>query len=416
MRFFIICVWGIIFCACSTIQPQSFIADFPQKAVIYVNDDRDFVSLEQSEAFKKEYLDKYFSIWANDYAIPSKEEMFWGLNARSGFGESKREISPRIFDELESNMQIHLYPSRKQKAIMVKTANVRVLPTIKPRFSKIDGYPFDRWQNSLIFAFTPIIILHQDKTKEWLLIQSSFVSGWVKADEVAILKPKEIEFLRKTKNFLIPNKDRIPLYYKNHFVESARIGMLFPFLNNQIYGFYRDIDGYAVKIPLTIDRNDFSIFPLRANQTNIAQIADSLQLENYGWGGLYGNRDCSAFVRDVLMNLGIWLPRNSLAQVNYAKNSPYSVFMALPKENDRKLEILHNFAKPFRTIIWLKGHIMLYLGEYNGLPIVMHDVWGLSNKNGLEILGGISITTLDSKDSSSKTLLDRIESINIVID
>ena len=149
-------------------------------------------------------------------------------------------------------------------------------------------------------------------------------------------------------------------------------------------------------------------------------IADSLNLENYGWGGMYENRDCSAFIRDILMNVGIFLPRNSLAQVNAGKSSPYSTYVALPKDNDEKIALIRKFALPFRTILWLKGHIMLYIGEYNNQPIVMHDVWGVQSSEGLNILGGISITTLTPGNEQNginppSSLLDRIEAMNIIV-
>lgn len=36
--------------------------------------------------------------------------------------------------------------------------------------------------------------------------------------------------------------------------------------------------------------------------------------QHYGWGGMFGLRDCSAMTRDLLAPFGIWLPRNSVAQ------------------------------------------------------------------------------------------------------
>lgn len=391
-----------------------------QRAVMYISDNKEIATSNFSLKLREEYLDKYFSVWNKDFVPPSKEDVFWGLSSKRGFGESKRYHSDGFLDELRLNADVDSYPSKNDYAIMVKTANVRVLPTIKPRFSKQDGYPFDRWQNSLIFAWTPIRILHEDKTKEWLLVQSAFVSGWVKFDEVAKISKKDMNNLMHTRDFVVPIKDRIPLYHKDKFVVNARIGMLFQKIDNKIYGYYRNNEGLAIKIPLSFDTNLFSKFPLAFTQSNIANLADSLNLENYGWGGMYENRDCSAFIRDVLMNVGIFLPRNSLAQVNAAKSSPYSTYITLPKDNDEKIEIIKKRALPFRTIFWLKGHIMLYIGEYNNQPIVMHDVWAVNSSKGLNILGGISITTLIPGNEQNginppPSLLDRIEAMNIIV-
>ena len=179
----------VFFCGCATKDTilDSEIDDLSlsQRAVMYISDNKEILDRDFSLKLKQEYLDKYFSVWDKNFIPPNKEDVFWGLSSKRGFGESKRYHNDRFLDELRLNADVGSYPSRDDYAIMTKTTNVRVLPTIKPRFSKQDGYPFDRWQNSLIFAWTPIRILHEDKTKEWVLIQSAFVSGWVRFDEVA---------------------------------------------------------------------------------------------------------------------------------------------------------------------------------------------------------------------------------------
>ena len=147
--------------------------------------------------------------------------------------------------------------------------------------------------------------------------------------------------------------------------------------------------------------------------------------ENYGWGGAYENRDCSSFIRDIFANVGVWLPRNSKAQVEWGKRKNGG-YMELPDDNDKKIATLLAHAKPFRTIIWLKGHIMLYIGAIAGNPIVAHQVWGISGGGEVEIFSRVSITTLTPKidfdsvnivknDGDSKqTLLDRIKAMSIV--
>lgn len=389
------------------------------------------------ESLKKQYLAKYFSIWEDSFPVPKKSEAFWAIYNKKGFDETKKPINETFFKNLIDSINVESYPLMRKKAVMVKTTNVRVLPTNKPRFSKSDGYPFDRWQNSLIFAYTPIIVLHSTKSKEWLFIQSSFVSGWVKADEVAFMSVKNVKEMQKGE-FVLPLKDNIPLYHKGLFLQNAMIGMLLlkgeskitsrnkqaKLTKPQIIAYKRDLDGNAIKVKVDFEESDFALFPMPFSEANIAKIIASIGTQNYGWGGLYDNRDCSSFIRDVFANVGIWLPRNSKAQVLYGKSTQGSQYLELPKENSEKIAFITANAKPFRTIIWLKGHIMLYVGDIKGTPIVAHQVWGISNKNGSEILGGVTITTLTpqvnitspnfSDSGSKKTLLDKIEAINII--
>lgn len=387
----------------------------------------------ESKELKKAFLKKHFSVWEKKFPIPSKKDMFWAIGAKSGFDESKKPINKAFFDGIVESMDIDSYPSLRKKAIMVKSTNIRALPTNKPRFSKIDGYPFDRWQNSLIFAYTPVLVLHSDKNKEWLLVQSSFVSGWVKADEVAFVSKKQAKEMMSA-DFVLPMKDKIPLHHNGLFVQNARVGMLLPTIKGsgkndskmQILAYKRDINGDAIKVRINFDKNLFASFPMPFSQANIAKMIEIVGAENYGWGGMYENRDCSSFIRDIFANVGVWLPRNSKAQVDYGKRAQGSEFIVLPENNDEKIATILAQAKPFRTIIWLQGHIMLYIGERDGAPIVAHQVWGIGWEKNTEILSSVSITTLTPRidiengiivprDSDSVlTLLDKIKAINVI--
>lgn len=443
--FFAIVV-ALVCCGCAErADSLNYKANLPQNASFYVENVGDFakdsIDLSQNlaelldkNALKKAYLKKHFSVWEDNFRPPNAKDIFWAIYDKSGFDESKKPINARFFDNLVESMSINSYPSLRKIAIMIKSTNIRALPTNKPRFSKIDGYPFDRWQNSLIFAYTPIIVLHSDKSKEWLLVQSSFASGWVKADEVAFVSQKQAKEMIRA-DFVLPMNDKIALYHNGLFLQNARVGMLLPTIKGesnkgeskrQILAFKRDINGNATKIRVDFDKTLFASFPLEFSNENIAKMIETIGAENYGWGGMYENRDCSSFVRDIFANVGVWLPRNSKAQVDYGKRANGGEFIALPKDNDEKIAVILSRAKPFRTIIWLKGHIMLYIGALNGNPIVAHQVWGISKGKKIEILSAVSITTLtpqididkgiivENDNDSAQSLLDKIEAINIL--
>lgn len=425
-------VFAMIFSGCAVKNADSldFKANLPQNASFYVLDSNDSTSKiaknKESKELKKRYLKRHFSVWEDRFHAPKKSDMFWAIYDKSGFDESKKPINKQFFNTLIKSMNMDSYPTMQKKAIMIKTTNVRVLPTNKPRFNKIDGYPFDRWQNSLIFAYTPIVVLHSDKNKEWFLVQSSFVAGWVKADEVAFMSEKQVSEM-KNGEFVIPIKDKIPLYYNGLFLLNTRVGM--PLLvdkESKIIAYTRDMDGNAVKLRVDFNRTHFAPFPLPFSEANIASMIEAIGFENYGWGGAYQNRDCSSFIRDIFASVGVWLPRNSKAQVEWGKRVKDSSYVELPQNNDEKIALIKEIAKPFRTIIWLKGHIMLYVGEIGGNIIVAHQVWGIGSGDRTEILSSVSITTLTPQIDfengiivqrdldSNQSLLDKIRAINVV--
>ena len=88
--------------------------------------------------------------------------------------------------------------------------------------------------------------------------------------------------------------------------------------------------------------------------------------------------------------------------------------------SDEKKEFIVNNAKPWRSVLYLKGHIMLYIGQKSdGEPLVIHDAWGIKSfdangKEGRYMLGGIVITTLeegkgnDWYDNEKSSLLNKI--------
>lgn len=97
-------------------------------------------------------------------------------------------------------------------------------------------------------------------------------------------------------------------------------------------------------------------------------------------------------MRDLFAAFGIWLPRNSAAQ---AKAGVFHSLEGMTAQEKEKA-ILRG-GEPFRTLLWLPGHIGLYVGEFRGEPVFFHDVWGVRSrlKDGREgriILGRAVIT------------------------
>jgi hypothetical protein len=79
----------------------------------------------------------------------------------------------------------------------------------------------------------------------------------------------------------------------------------------------------------------------------------------YGWGGREGHRDCSRLVRDVFVPFGLQLARHSAVQ---AKQGTESIEVEALDEGDKRAAI-RAAAKRGLVLLYMRGHIMLYLGE-----------------------------------------------------
>ncbi|WRG09882.1 SH3 domain-containing protein [Helicobacter pylori] len=437
MRYFLV-VFLFLFVGCMKKDFTLKDLSLPQEASSYLASSQNGSHNNQSidpqalrENLKESYLKAWYSPWLDMKVKSNKKEVFWILkemNKSTGYGEDLKPNAKAFNDELIKSMDVERYPSAKIRAVVVRDSDVRAVPTNKPFYLSPKGYPFDRYQNSLIFQGTPVLVTHFNTDKTYAHIQSSFVYGWIKVSDLAYMHDKDIELLTHLKDYVMPIKDKIPLYTDyGGFYTNARVGELFALIPQsqnasqnpqkkelKAYGFLRDAKGYAILQSVILEEKDFFVFPKAFNSENMAYFIDTMLGQKYGWGGLLGNRDCSAFTRDSFANFGILLPRNSYAQSRYANNY---VGLSSMKAKEKEDYILKN-ATPFGTLIYLKGHIMLYLGAHNHQAIVAHSIWSVQTQKHFKTLshkiGGVVITSLwlaeehNGAFSKKKLLIDRV--------
>ena len=140
----------------------------------------------------------------------------------------------------------------------------------------------------------------------------------------------------------------------------------------------------------------------------------------YGWGGLDAKRDCSALTRDLFAPFGMHLPRNSASQAKVGRGIPLDGY-----SNREKEAIIMREGAPFRSLIWLRGHIGVYLGAWQGKAVMFHNMWGLRTRDASggcdnrAVVGKAVVTTLqpgiERPDLCNPgSFLDRIERVSIL--
>lgn len=414
---FTLLFFGLIFvgCAQKLENPQEIAIALPTQDLKVFAQKSFSLNQAKKASLKKEYLAHFFSPFKRQ-SQHSAEELKWGFNAayqNLGFGENLLPYEREEIELLEFEANLDAYPNTKKPAIITRNTNLRVLPTNKPRFYNPkeagEGFPFDYWQNSSIYLGTPVLITHYSRSGKWAFVESGFVSGWVLSLDVGILNDNQIKELEQTRDFLVVTQDFTPIRnYHQEYLESARIGMVLPLLGStqskyESQIFLRDSRGYAHSLKVILNQESFAKFPMSFSSLEVASLAQGIMGEKYGWGGMFGNRDCSMFLRDILGNFGFYLPRNSQAQMRYENKEKkdsalYFDFNSLNAE--QKIESIKQNAIPFGTLLGMKGHIMLYLGQFNGQIYILHDIWGLrtlqnETQEGRKIIGKIAITPLE---------------------
>ncbi len=425
----LICICIALICVgCSKhteIKIPKDLSIFPQDAKVYLPSQEYSIGDTQAQKLAQNYLQSWYAPWSNMRINPNVNEVFWAKNSllvNPGFGENLQKNSLESTQAIYEQMDISHYPNANIKAVIVLESNVRAVPTNKPRFDTADDYPFDQWQNSIIFAGTPVLITHISKNKQYAHIQTQFVYGWVEMRNLAFIDEASIAKIMNTKQYIMPNADNIALYdMDNNFALYARIGQIFATQAHNgfylVYNYHRLPNGKAQLSLIKALDSDFSTFPKDFTPKAMADIINTMMGNKYGWGGYLGNRDCSAFIRDSFANFGLYLPRNSKAQAHYANNM---IDLSKFTREEKEQYILEN-GIPFGSVLWLKGHIMLYLGRYDNYAMVAHSAWSVKTETSSNkiknMLGGVVITTLyagieNSSKSSHTLLIDRILGIS----
>lgn len=110
--------------------------------------------------------------------------------------------------------------------------------------------------------------------------------------------------------------------------------------------------------------------PMGLQRAALMRRAFALMGRPYVWGGDAGGYDCSSFLQAVFASAGVALPRNSAEQLAAA---PAQVPLAPELPAARRLALLDALHAHGVLLLYLPGHIMLYLGRDSaGVPRVIH--------------------------------------------
>ena len=390
--------------ASSLINAQGLddLKNIPQDAGSFVKNIKESKRILETQ---KKFKESYFSPWNMQKPKESLEDISWpflSFKVGKSYGINLQLLKDEFFIEMYNNYNFDEYLLVSKKAITLKYTHLRALPTDRPIYRDPkkagEGFPFDYLQNSSIAANKPLFVSHYSKDREWVMVFSSFTNGWIKASDIVFVGDECTKKYQEAQQIFLL-KDKIPLYsLKGKFLFHSRVGMMLKLLsedkdNYTVLVVTRDDISSPKYIKSHIPKNIASKNILRLSRDNFESIIDEFVGTPYDWGGRYGDRDCSSLLRDMFLPFGIWLPRNSLHQSKVGK------IVSLKGLSDtQKLKRIKEKAIPFQTILYRRGHVLLYVGTYRGKVVVFHDVWGIRTKqNGVKgriVVGKALFSTL----------------------
>ncbi len=354
-------------------------------------------------------------------------KIFKALRARKLYDVKNQTIARSFFnDEILPKLNTTDKPQqiKVRWGACIRSTLVRALPSDTVLLEKPNDVEFDQLQFARIKLWTPVAILHESKEGDWYFIQAPYARGWVKSRDIALFAARDdLKKWIATKSFITVTGDYVKLWKDPKFKTAhvnASMGTVIPLRKQTDEGFFvwvpmRKKDGTVSLHQAYLKKNsDVSVGFLPYTQANIIRQAFKLLAKRYGWGGTYEGRDCSGFIHDVFLSLGVDMPRNSQDQAFVGTKLGF--FHPFSDEALKKQTL--DEARPGLTLLAMHMHMMIYLGKENDNYYVIHSTWAeriSKTSDQKNRINQVVVTDLNLNGKSYLgSLFDRIISMNEV--
>lgn len=320
------------------------------------------------------------------------------MEDKIGYGVNFRPHSQDWISKIINNIDLSQFDTLSYKpshrGIAIKNLNARGLPTLDVYFysHKLagEGYPFDNLQMSSLWAGTPLYVLAISRDHAWSFVVTPDYIGWVESNGIARVNDVFVHAWTAAakKNLAAITRTQTNMHDENgNFLFSAYVGSVFPAEKRgtkiKMMVPTANENQEAVIRYAAVSSNDAALMPMVATPRHFANIMSTLIGRPYGWGNLYFYNDCSGELKNLFVPFGIWLPRHSSYQITAGD----LVDKSTASEQER-LAYLMNHGRRLVTIIYIGGHVVLYLGNYANpnsndhslIPMTYQNIWGLSPK------------------------------------
>ena len=257
--------------------------------------------------------------------------------------------------------------------VVVRRSNLRTLPMHDGVFEDALDKKFDLLQETAVDPSEPVAILHESLSGAFYFVQMRNDHGWVEKSNIALTtRDKWLSYVAPDK-FLVVVANKISVNNGKEDVlyqMGSKIRITGKKLNNyQTVLPTRGINGNLIEVKRSFVKNkDVHEGFLPYTKNNIIGQAFKFLDDPYGWGGLDDSVDCSSLIADIYRCVGIELPRNADEQEVTAGQLQEMTAMA----TEERINVLRKAAAG--DVIFLNGHVMLYLGMLDDTPYIIHSL------------------------------------------
>jgi len=355
------------------------------------------------------------------------------LRAKPRYLSSGRPAPGAFYERLAEDMNVAamnpannsgLWPDHgPDYGVVVRFSDQRILPTLEPLYGDPTEVDFDALQNNTLELGTPLLLLHRTRDLKWTYVRSPSSSGWVESRHIARCSPEALEDFIHPERFVVILRPKADIYRNpalTYSEEYVQMGVRLPLIDVEENAYQvlipiSDSQGVLVRQRGYIQKNQASEGYLPYTARNILQQAFEMLNAPYGWGGMYGEQDCSRYIQQIFATVGVNFPRNSADQAmvgtRVAEFDPDTPEAFKIRSLDQAIGGI--------AVLYLKGHVMLYLGKAGLMPYAIHETWAYRVRNGDKDLtykiNRVAVTDLDlGKGTQNGSLLERLKSVRMV--
>lgn len=328
------------------------------------------------------------------------------------------KITAADYDRYTANLDLNSLPDivAVRFALVLQRADMRTWPTEDVVFKSQATFDLDRFQENGLFPANIVAILHESKDGLWYFVRSFNYAAWVQKSRVVVGPRTEIVQYKNSTRFLVVTGSKVTTNFNPRAPAISELqldmGVRLPLADPDQTS--HGVDGqsahasYAVRLPVSDDNGelkfrtaliarsqDVCLGYLPFTGGNIVRQAFKFLGERYGWGHSYNARDCTGLVSEVYKSVGIYLPRNSIQQ----GNSSIGQNIRFSPDDSTEIKLQAVASAGVGDLLYSTGHVMIYLGNMDGQPWVIHDLSGSGqvddDGNYQEgVLNGVSVTPL----------------------
>ena len=296
--------------------------------------------------------------------------------------------------------------------LVLKPTALRCFPHGGPVYEKAWDEAFDLLQCSWLRIGEPVRVFARGEG--YWYVWTEYAEGWVEGGALtAPLTAAQAKSYLRSKRKVMVQADRLPLWadpQRSKLLGVVRLGVTLP-LAGRKKGWLQVVAPTAAGLGEGWLRDTgASVTTPSLSRAVLLRRAFALLGSTYGWGGAGGTRDCSRFMMDLFGAFGVLLPRNSWHQSNAGTGQVDVSAM----DEATKARTMEQHSKKGIVLLYLPGHIMLYLGKDGARHYALHQFSGylVPCKGGGETMMRVNraeVTSLElGRGSSRKAFMERI--------